>query len=335
MQYPTADDTPEWMEQIMPGFVKAGHMLWDRGSGFDLISDRQIAGLSVEANQLASLGGRYRVLLLPECDKIPETPLEQIARLVEAGATVVVQNRLPEDVPGLGDLKNRRDKLQAIVENLKSHQHGSSNQAGVVRGRLLIGDDVEQLLADTGVSCEAMVDLGLKFDTAVRDHDDRTYFVVNNSDSKVDQWVPLSVDASKVVLLDPATAQIGLAASRRRSNSTEVYLQLLLRETVVVRASTQGVECPSWKYLDDGKSVALNGNRQVEFVKGGPDLPKTQSIDKLSDWTTWSPDAEALKSFSGLARYRLEFRSPVRPPMLGRSTSATCAIPRFSASTGS
>ena len=72
MQYPTADDTPEWMEQIMPGFVKAGHMLWDRGFGFDLISDRQIAGLSVEENQLVSPGGRYRVLLIPECDKVPE-----------------------------------------------------------------------------------------------------------------------------------------------------------------------------------------------------------------------------------------------------------------------
>ena len=192
----------------------------------------------------------------------------------------MVQNRLPEDVPGLGDLKNRRDRLQAIVENLKSHQHGSSNQAGVVRGRLLIGDDVEQLLADTGVSREAMVDLGLEF-IRRRDHDDRTYFVVNNSDSKVDQWVPLSVDASKVVLLDPATAQIGLAASRRRSNSTEVYLQLRPRETVFILASNEPMECPSWKYLDDGKSVALTGKWQVEFVKGGPALPKTQSVDKL------------------------------------------------------
>lgn len=307
MQHPTADDTKEWMDKIMPGFVEVGHMLWDRGFGFDLISDRQIATLFVEDGQLTAPGGKYRVLILPECHTISEQTLESVARLVEAGATIVVQNRLPKDVPGLGDLNNRRRKLQTIAERLISDD--ASIQTGRRKGHLVIGPDVEQMLAGAGVLRESLVDFGLEF-IRRRDGFDHTYFIVNCSDEAFSDWLPLSVSAKSVVLLDPATAQVGLADSRSGKRSTDVYLQLHPKESVIIRTSGAPVDSSPWKYRRETASLELAGNWQVTFVKGGPTLPMAQSIDKLTDWTTWTGDADALKSFAGVARYRLDFQMP-------------------------
>jgi hypothetical protein len=309
MQHPTADDTTDWMGKVMPGFTAVGHMLWDRGFGFDLVSDRQIVGLSVETNEILSPGGRYRALIVPECRKMPHATLQNIERLVASGAIVVVQNQLPDDVPGLGDLESRREMLRASARRLGEHQSGKSGEKAIGSGRLLVGADVEQLLAEAKISRESMVDLGLEF-IRRRDNDERLYFIVNNSEKEIDAWVPLSVSSQHIELLDPATAKIGKAAVRHLDDSSEIYLQLQPRQTVIVRALSMLRECPKWVYHRDGQAFPVDGQWNVEFVKGGPTLPKAQHVRELSDWTSWKNDSVAMESFSGLASYRIKFRKP-------------------------
>jgi len=67
---------------------------------------------------------------------------------------------------------------------------------------------------------------------------------------------------------------------------------------------------PDWKYLRDDRSEPLTGVWSVEFTAGGPTLPQSQTIDSLSDWTTWGTDSENLRAFSGTATYKTEFDLP-------------------------
>jgi len=59
-----------------------------------------------------------------------------------------------------------------------------------------------------------------------------------------------------------------------------------------------------------GQPHPLEGPWQVEFVAGGPTLPKPTVIEHLTSWTAWQDDSGALRAFSGTARYTLTFERP-------------------------
>ena len=54
--------------------------------------------------------------------------------------------------------------------------------------------------------------------------------------------------------------------------------------------------------------VALAGTWKVEFIEGGPNLPKGFANDRLTSWT--EPDDEDARRFGGTARYRIGFAAP-------------------------
>lgn len=311
LQHTIVHNTDVWMEKLMAGFATTCRTLWSRGYGYDCLSDRQLAQLQVDDGALVCPGGRYRVLVLPRCKQIPVETLEHVRRLVTAGATVAVVGELPPDVPGWGNLVQRRAKRQAIVNQLirLAQQPDGVGAAAGVHGRLFIGDDLEQMLQRAGVTREPLVDAGLLY-IRRRDAVGWNYFIVNFSSRAVDRWLPLSVPAREGVLFDPSTGQSGRAATRSDGNALHVYLQLNPRQAVIVRATRDRVAGPAWKYRSEAQAVTLDGPWRVQFIDGGPSLPTERSTQELSDWTRWPDDLGTLKSFSGVARYVKEFDLP-------------------------
>ena len=69
---------------------------------------------------------------------------------------------------------------------------------------------------------------------------------------------------------------------------------------------------PPWPVVADaGPALALNGEWQVEFVAGGPELPTSLRTPALRSWTELG--GEATQRFAGTARYRIEFEAPAQP----------------------
>jgi hypothetical protein len=310
MQYPIVHSTPVWLEKLMRGFAETGHKLWTRGYTFDFISDLQIANLTVADGQLVSHGATYQTLVIPACNFMPEKTLNELARLIESGATVIVSEQLPRDVPGLGNLPDRRAQFQNTLQSLHKLQREtdqSTRSADV--GRLLIGSDLEKLLDRAGVSREPMVDAGLKF-VRRRDADGEFYFIVNHSGHRLDEWIPVTAPAEEIVLFDPASGQSGKAAIRCKADTVECFVQLDQRQSLIVRTRRTPADGPKWNYLREQESVTLAVPWQVEFIEGGPNLPKEASVTDLSDWTNWQDDGPALQAFAGVARYATEFDLP-------------------------
>ena len=68
---------------------------------------------------------------------------------------------------------------------------------------------------------------------------------------------------------------------------------------------------PQWTWLEPaGAPVPIEGTWNIEFVKGGPELPPALTTRELKSWTELG--GEAAQRFAGTARYRIEFDAPAR-----------------------
>jgi hypothetical protein len=85
----------DWLDDQPIG--KIAQTLWNRGYSFDYVSDRQLAHLTGP-----------RTIVVPPTTHMPLETLKQLRRLADTGSTIIFQDKLPTDVPGLANLDKRR-----------------------------------------------------------------------------------------------------------------------------------------------------------------------------------------------------------------------------------
>jgi hypothetical protein len=305
LEYLTVHSQSAFIEKLPFGQVAA--KLQAMGYAFDFASDRQLRAAKLdEAGRLVLAGGAYRALVVPPCRRMSEQTLAKIADLARAGATVAVVEHLPLDVPGFGRLDERQGRFQKVLAGLKQVESS---------GTLVLGPKLETLLAK--VERESLVDhVGLAFvRRASDDGSQRDYFIANQGKEPLDGWVTLNTRAVDALLMDPMTGRIGAAAVIPASAErwAQVYLQLRPGESIIVRASSQerfAAEAKWTYYKPAGESAAnLGGNWKIQFIDGGPELPRDIATDHLASWTTLG-DSAVTEHFAGTARYTLSFDSP-------------------------
>ncbi len=281
-----------WMAEQRVGEV--ANRLLQRGFAFDFVSDRMIAELKARNGMIEAPGGVYRALVVPACQYMPEETMRHLADLAEAGIAVIVEQHLPEDVPGLADLSTRRAQL-------------AEHRGRLERARTVV-EDIEKALIAAGAVREPLADFGLRF-VRRKVGQDTWYFVANHTSQPVDGWMALGVSGQGATQFDPMTGQSGGLACRRRDGTLEVYLQLEPGCSTFIRVGRETRPGPMWRYFRPrGEPVALTGTWSVEFIEGGPTLPASYRTDKLASWTE-APDTAA-QAFAGTARYSLEFTAP-------------------------
>jgi hypothetical protein len=302
---------PKWLHEKPLGAV--ARALWDRGYGFDYVSDRLLAShVTAAGGRLAASGAEYRVVVVPRTTHVPVETFTRLLDLASAGATIVFHQALPEDVPGLADLQARRERLAAARRRLSfaAPASGGVRAASLGRGRVLVGPELEPLLAAAGVQREAMVDHeGVAF-IRRRHEGGREYFVALHGGEALDGWVPLAVPAAAAAILDPMTGRAGMARVRQGAGGrAEVYLQLEPGASAVLRTFDRPAAADAWAYRQPaGAPVELRGSWNVEFVDGGPTLPAAFQTTRLGSWT--QRGGEELERFAGTARYTLRFDAP-------------------------
>ncbi|HEX2862440.1 MAG TPA: glycosyl hydrolase, partial [Lacunisphaera sp.] len=264
------------------------------GIGFDYISDRMLAGVKTEDSHLVTPGARYRAIVIPPTKFMPLATMQRLADLAAAGATVIFQDALPADAPGLHALPK---EVAAVLDRLRQLAHRAD-------GGLMIGANVLSLLDRAGIAGEPLGPLGLKFVRRVNEHGS-FYFLVNRGTKTIDGWVSFRATGETAALFDPLTGRSGIASRR----PGEVYLQMAPGESRIVQFHARPHSAQAWAYWSvAGEPQKLTGSWSVRFESGGPTLPGNVTLDELHSWTEW-PDA-SLKGFSGTARYSLQFPRP-------------------------
>ena len=303
----------EWFTNSEFGHVAS--RLWKDGYAFDYISRDQILETSATENGLRTIGGMYKTIVIPKTDHMPVDLWDHILALAGDGATVIVHKSLPADVPGWARLEQRRVKMKNLNEGLEAtfEKEGNYRKAVVGKGKILLGDDLEEMLAASGADRERMAGYGLEF-IRRRRGDDRDYFISNLTAKSFDGWLPLAVPFQSAIILDPLDKdRTGKAMVRRADGGVEIYLQLEPGTSLVIRTFKKDkTNMKKWAYITAGEDeITLEGNWKVRFIQGGPELPEPFTTDRLISWTA-TGDSSAMR-FAGTAGYRLEFELDKKP----------------------
>jgi hypothetical protein len=288
-------------------FYKTAMELWNKGYTTDYISDAFVGQASSKDGKITLNGGTFDVICVPACRKMPVETMEKLLGLAKAGATVIFDGAMPADVPGFYQYQQRRADMQKLLTGVSFDKRISDavSRAAIGKGRLLRGA-MEPALSAAGIGRESMTDVGLQFVRRIH-AEGFHYFIVNFSDKPFDGWITLGISAQSVVMMNPYLEnQTGLAATRKTADGkTEVYMQLEAGQSCILRTFTgKTVDGPTWAYWKETPLTPSAWSWKVEFVDGGPVLPKSHETSKLSSWTSW-PDTETQR-FAGTARYTTE-----------------------------
>jgi len=270
----------DWLIKSSSG--KVATQLKAEGFGFDFISDRQL---------LADLGKPYKAIVVPSTAHMPLATLKKLLKISADGQTILFLDSLPSDVPGFNKLEERRAILKRLLRGQEKH--------------LVSSGALKEALAKTAARREPMVDL--KLDYIRRRHETGYhYFVANMGDKSVDHWVKLGKPFASAVIMDPRSAECGVASTK----NGEIYLQLKPGETRILRTfDKKKVRGKRWvAFKQDGTPIPVRGSWNIRFVDGGPAIPADISIRELKTWTDIG-DSEA-KRFAGTAKYAIELTVP-------------------------
>jgi hypothetical protein len=297
----------------LTNFLQVAELLVAKGYAFDYISDKQIDRISVVGNQLKTGDVQYKTLVVPHVKYLPLNTLKKLLTLAEAGANVIFLKDLPSDVPGLADLRNRRLEFRQLLSELQFDQSNFNKHikiASLGKGKVLTGDNPEMLLGAISVRNEKMFSQGLK--CVRRRYDDGYYYFITNwGKEQFNGWIPINIKLSSVAIYNPMNGKSGSGQVRSKNDQNSVYLQLQPGESCIVKSFDSlysGI--PYTYHTVAGKSIEIKGNWKLEFLTGGPNLPKEMTLPFLKTWTGFP--GEDVKNFSGTAKYSIDFLKPNR-----------------------
>lgn len=267
-------------------FHKAAMEMWDTGVTFDFASDAMLRRASVRDGAVILGTNEFKALVIPETRRMPLETMRQLERLASAGARIVFHSGNAEelDVPGLHDLGKRRAEINAIRQRLAK-----------------ASPDLSATLREScGIIAEPMRAKGLRF-VRRKWSGGHLYFIVNRSGKRFDGPITLARPFRSAAVLDPMHPdRKGLVHSR------EIPLGLAPNESIVIRTfDSHPVDGPSWTIPEETNSITIVGPWNLEFIDGGPSLPRAAKLTRTDAWTTL--DDPACKTFSGTARYSTTF----------------------------
>jgi hypothetical protein len=297
------------MRERLPDFCDAVEEIMECGYDLDYISDHFIGTTSVENGLLKTEGGTtYKALILPAVKYIPAETMEQIKKLTEQGATVIFAEHYPSDVPGLSQLKERRERFNTSLSQfpqVRAFENMSVRPLG--KGTVITGTDYREMVAKWKENEETFVsEQGGQL--IRRSHENgHIYFFSMLHNNSVEGWITLGVKAGSAIFFDPMTGRKGQAAIRQNNGRTQVYMQLKPGESIILKTfSGKNTITGEWTYYQPtGKQIDLNNGWELSFEESEPAVAEQFHLDTLTSWTNL--DNDILKKNMGTGRYRLTF----------------------------
>lgn len=291
-------------------FEHVSQHLQGKGIGFDFFSDRQLQLFESKGKSILSAGNTYQTIVLPAIQQMDASSLSKIMELAKQGATIIAYKQMPKGVPGFSNLEARQKAFDAILTGLKFTEAGKLQTAAVGKGKLIIAADMESLSSLVSVYQRPFEQKG--FQSIQRElPDGHVVFINNRTEKPLDEWVNIPVNAkTSLSFFDPMSGKITEALTRSIS-STQVAVRIALgpHESILLRSSTSPMTSPKHQYPSAVvTTVPISGPWKLEFLEGGPQLPRPVSLDSTGFWTSLA-DTLA-KNFSGTARYSTSFVLP-------------------------
>jgi len=290
----TFDAIPgKWGDRF--AFSATARKLKNGGVSFDYISDQQLQMLRFDGRSLITTGGnKYKVIVIPECRRMPVKTLRRLADLAAQGAPVLFENGMPKDVPGWKDWRRRLGELKGLqAEMLHTPRVRISHD--------LAGDCVRAGCMDEHFA-------GLEF-IRKRTAGGKLYFVANLDSVFSCDWITPGVGATELERYDPMTGARGLLIRKKGPEGRYSFrLELLPGQSCFLFPAAGEKAEKTATYFSGSSSVVLDGAWKIRFEKGAPFLPGPIETRVLKSWTEMGDSAA--RAFSGTACYELHFDLP-------------------------
>lgn len=296
----------EWLHPT--SFYKNLQSLQEAGYSLDFVSDKMLAQAKAadEAFSVNTKGAKYKILLVPAAKKMPVTTFENMIRLANEGASVVME-KFPDDVPGFYELEKQRAALRALINGIKLLPAGNGLQATAIgKGKLVLGD-ISNALKYLNRHPEPMAAEGLGF-IRRKVEEGKFYFIVNNTANDIDKMISLQTGGKCVLLLNPLNGDINKLPVEQKGSVVAVKLRLKSGQSVILKVTEKEEPAPLCKYeVPAGPAIDISANKwTLSFTQGGPKLPAPKTMTGIKPWTDFTEDT-AMQSFSGTGVYTTTF----------------------------
>jgi hypothetical protein len=284
-----------------------------KGYDYDYINtDVLLNHISVNANGDLILpdGMRYRILVLPQIDRMTLPVLEKIYHLVEHGATIVGPK--PVASPSLAGYPDVDLKVQSLAATLWGDLDGISRiKRQLGKGLVIWGLPLSDVLVSLNIPRDVEYSQSLDMDLYWihrRAKDMDIYFVVNSSDQIQDIDIRFRVCGKKPELWFCDTGDRKPASYNIVDSLTTVSLTLPQYGSVFVVFRESAVESSQISQKENKTILkVVNDSWEIEFptIAGAPG--KIQ-IEPLRSWTEFADTG--VKYFSGTAVYKKTINAP-------------------------
>lgn len=200
---------------------------------------------------------------------MPNDVLVHLLKLAQQGATIVFLENYPTDVPGYGQLEQKRKTYQQTLQKLPSVSFSETTVTPVGKGKIITGTDYARTLASCNIPQEEMkTKFGLQAIRRVNDSGHH-YFISSLQDKGVNDWVTLGTKAEAAALFNPMTGECGEAKVRQTGEQTQVYLQLKSGESVILQTYQQPLQAARpWNYIQEQPfSLSLDHGWKLHFAE--------------------------------------------------------------------
>ncbi len=282
----------------------------DAGFGFDFIDDVLLGEAGrIEAGALAVNGNRFRVVVLPNVERIPLGSYKKLDAFARAGGVLIAMNRTPSLAAGFVDAEAQGSEIRAISARLFE---ALGAPALLVRngvtglGRVLAG----RARPDVALSPPAP-EIGFVHRSA---GGTEIYFIANTGNRAQRARATFRVRELEPEWWDPFTGKTEPARVERRGDGVTVTLELEPYESRVLVFSGGQPRTARAAEVHTVEEQDLSRGWTVTFEGMG----RSEHFDALHSWT----DDAATRYYSGLATYtrtiavRNEFLRPGRRLLL-------------------
>lgn len=283
------------------------------GYDYDYVNTDALLGrMSVGADGRLVLpdGVSYRLLVLPEVERMTVPVLRKIRELVGNGATVLGPKPLKS--PSLAGYPEADREVQALASELWGDLDGvSRTRRAYGKGTVVWGLTPAEVLSAQRVPPDVEYGRGLDADLTWihrREGDADIYFVANRADRAQDLEVRFRVGGKEAELWHPDTGTSEPSGYSIADKRTTVPLHLGERESVfVVFRRATNVSSRVNTRPSPSPLATLGGPWAVSFP---PNLgaPAQLQLAELASWT--ANDVEGVKYFSGTAAYTKTLQAP-------------------------
>jgi len=262
----------------------------------------------IDADAIDSVGIPYKVLVLPNVDRLPVDTYRKILAFAQAGGIVIATRRLPSTAPGFLHAKEEAEQIAALSQQLF---HGSISTAHFVEDESRLGANLASYTAPDMVLTAPAPQVGF-IHRKLADGD--LYFVANTSNAPVHTAAQFRAAEAHAETWDAFSGSVsGLPDPRK------IDLDLAPYESRLIFFSDSAQPAAPAPRMRDSVVADLSHSWHVTFGDTG----MATDMDTLKSWT----DDPRTQFFSGRATYERTFSLPRMQPKAAYALDFGSATP--------